>query len=156
MLENWTTETATEYLESPIAITHANDIFHAAQEGFISPLDAYLKLKELADLAKLLQDEIKESAVSEAQKWDEKKFTYNGFVIEKRAGAGTWKFDHIPLWKTKKEDLKAKEESCKSAFKMWEKGQIVCDEFGEVIQPATYTPGGDVIAISRPKKETEI
>lgn len=152
MLENWTLENAHHYLESDVAVTHANDLFHAAQEGFISPLQAFLKLKELHDLSKALLDDIKESAVADAGKWDEKKFEYMGFVVEKRSGAGTWKFDHIKPWKDRKEALKEVEEQCKAAFKLWEKGQTVIDDNGEVVEPAIYTPGADVIAISRPKE----
>ena len=85
-------------------------------------------------------------AVTEAQR-EGKQFTRMGFEVQCRAGAGRWKFDHIPDWEAKKFELSQLEEKAKWAFKSAEKGITPIDEDGVIVEAAIYTPGADTIAL---------
>jgi len=62
--------------------------------GNYCPLQFHIELKELADIIKDFQDQIKPLALTEASKWHGQ--VYCGYEITKKAGGGRYNYDHIP------------------------------------------------------------
>ena len=123
----------------------------AVEEGNLSALDAYIQLHQIEKLAGEARKQIQAQAVTEAQR-EGKQFTRMGFEIQCRAGAGRWKFDHIPDWEAKKFELSQIEEKAKWAYKSAEKGITPIDDDGVIVEPAQYTPGADTIAVKEVEK----
>lgn len=136
-----------QYLESQVALEWANDLFSATSEGFIDPLSAFTMMHRLKSCIDLNMKAIQDQAVSEAEKYDGKTFQFKGYEITKKAAAGRWDFKHLEDWNQKKAEITEVEEKHKIAFKMAEKGDKYVTDDGEVIEPATYTPGAETISL---------
>lgn len=123
------------------------EITDDAIQGNRSPLEVYIRLKDIEQTLKECLAALQPLAVDEANKWTEKSFTHFGARIDKKNTPGTWKFTNLDAWKTTKETLKSIEEKAKEAFKAYEKGLTISDNDGVVIEPAEYTPGKETLAI---------
>jgi hypothetical protein len=105
-------------------------------DGNANPLEVYVFLTDLEKYIKKCKDEIQDYAVSEAFKFSEKTFVFNGVRVEKVECKRVWSFKNIPQWKELSEKQKLIEEATKQAYLSKEKGQTICDENGEIIPPA--------------------
>jgi hypothetical protein len=114
-----------------------------AIQGVSNPLEAYIQLKriekQLADCIKSIQG----LALEEAMRYPEKVINAYDAKIEKKRAPGRWDFTDIKEWLSLKEQLKELEENCKLAFK----GKTIVSSDGEVLPPAKYTEGADIISI---------
>ena len=119
--------------------------------GEVDPLRGFIHLKRAYELIKVIMDEIKEEAVSEAEKYNEKEFKVDGVSVGVKSGAGRWSYKGISDWDEAKGKLSEIEERHKTAYKMIGKGDLIVD--GEIVQPAKFMPGATTLAISF-KKET--
>ena len=118
----------------------------AVDSGNLNPLDAYCELSRIEKLCSELKKQIQQQAVNEAQKHG-KSFKHMGFEIQCKSGAGRWKFEHINDWAAAKLKISTIEENAKWAYKLSEKGLLPVNDGGEIVEPATYVPGADTIAL---------
>jgi hypothetical protein len=118
----------------------------AVDSGNLNPLDAYCELNRIEKLCSELKKQIQQQAVNEAQKHG-KTFKHMGFEIQCKSSAGRWKFDHINDWVVAKMNMSIIEDNAKWAFKLSEKGSLPVNDGGEIVQPATYVPGADIISL---------
>lgn len=119
---------------------------YRVDNGTLNPLDAYCELSRIENLCAALKKQIQQQAVNEAQKHG-KNFKHMGFEIQCKSGAGRWKFDHINDWVVAKMNMSIIEDNAKWAYKLSEKGSLPVNDGGEILEPATYVPGADTIAL---------
>ena len=91
-------------------------------DGNESPLKVYAILNDVLKTAKKCQDEIKDYALQESEKYKDKTFEEDGFIFEKRNGGKRWSFKHLEDWTQIKNSLIACEEKYKLAYKNKENG----------------------------------
>ena len=115
--------------------------------GNYCPLQFHIELKELADVIKNFQDQIKPLALTEASKWD--KQVYCGYEITRKAGAGRYSYDHIPQVQELKNALKEREKLHQQAYKTMHMGLFLNEQTGEVYEPAHYTQNEDSIMLKK-------
>jgi len=118
----------------------------AVDNGNLNALDAFCELTRIEKICVELKKQIQQQAVNEAQKHG-KNFKHMGFEIQCKSGAGRWKFDHINEWAAAKMQISTIEENAKMAYKLSEKGLLPVTDGGEILEPATYIPGADTIAL---------
>jgi hypothetical protein len=114
--------------------------------GNYCPLKFHIELKEIVDMIKDFQDQIKPLALNEASKWHGQ--VYCGYEITKKAGSGRYNYDHISSIVELKNQLKELEKQAQFAYKI--NGTMVTED-GEEIQPAVYIANEDVIQIKLAK-----
>jgi hypothetical protein len=114
--------------------------------GNYCPLQFHIELKEIADIIKDFQEQIKPLALTEASKWHGQ--VYLGYEITKKAGSGRYNYDHISAIVQLKNQLKEMEKQAQFAYKI--NGTMVTED-GEEIQPAVYIANEDVIQIKLAK-----
>ena len=128
-------------------MSKVQELIDGVLDGDIDPLKAFIELKAKEKAIKGALDIVQDHAVENAQSYGEKTFKAFGAEIQCKAAAGRWDFKHIePILKLK-EQVKDYEGLAKDAYKLIEKGRQVIDDNGEVVEPAKYTPGKDIIAI---------
>ena len=118
----------------------------AVDSGNLNPLDAYCELNRIEKICAELKKQIQQQAVNEAQKHG-KTFKHMGFEIQCKSSGGRWKFDHINDWAAAKMKLSIIEDNAKTAHKLIEKGLLPVTDGGEILEPATYIPGADIISL---------
>lgn len=122
-----------------------SSLIEKTEQGDFNPLETFARLKEDA---KLLDDAIKQIfplAMSEAESYPEKSFNYQGYEFEKRNGATRYSFKGIPSVEDIEKKLKEEKERLKAAFKAHQKGVLVADYEGEVIDFPSLTYGADIL-----------
>lgn len=118
----------------------------AVDSGNLNPLDAYCELNRIEKICAELKKQIQQQAVNEAQKHG-KTFKHMGFEIQCKSSAGRWKYEHINDWVAAKMKLSIIEDNAKTAHKLIEKGLLPLNDGGEIVEPATYIPGADIISL---------
>lgn len=129
--------------------TKANELVKQVEEGYVNPLNAYIKVKYMEELAKTTTKKLKDLAIDEAYKYTESRqgISLYGADVKVRNGAGRWKFDHIPEWVALNEQIKALEEKYKTAYKMDKAGDIFLTAEGEIVPKAHYTEYAETISV---------
>lgn len=123
-----------------------------ANDGNESALLAYIEIKRAADELAALQESVKQAAINEASREDEKSFEKHGAKIQYREGSGRWKFDHLQDWSQAYDAMKEIEDRHKAAYQVWKRGGTYVDpETGEAVEPAGYIDGAPTISVSIPK-----
>jgi len=145
---------------SPGAITKesitlkANTIIKDVFSGNLCPLETYIKSKAISDVAASICKDIKEEAISEAEKYSSEEKVL-GVTFTSKNLANTYDFSDNPEWNIMKEKL----DELKITMKVIE-GQMIqamdyaemVDKDGVVITPAKIKKhGGSTIAITIPK-----
>lgn len=122
-------------------ITQAiSKITKEAKEGESNPLEAYIILKGLEIELKEALTELQGLAITEAQKYPEKRFNAFGAVIERKSSPAQFDFKHIKTITDLEERVKGLKEKAKI-------GTFVDDETGELIDKAFKIEGKETIAI---------
>ena len=134
-------------IKQETALEWVNELNSSIYDGAIDPLLAYTMLHRLKSAVDLTMKSCQDQAVSEAEKYNEKTFKFNGYEITRKAAAGRWDFKHIPQWNQKKAELESVEESHKMAFKLAEKGDVYVNSDGEAVEPAHYSVGKETISL---------
>ena len=132
---------------------NAADIIDQVKAGNVNPLEAFVALKHMEETCKLANKKIKDLAIDEVSNYgpEAKDLSIHGANVQLRNGAGRWKFDHIKEIQDLEDQIKELKEKHKQAFKMQEKGNQLISDHGEIITPANYTPGAEVLAIKLKK-----
>jgi arginine utilization protein RocB len=129
------------------------------ETGEATALEAYVAMKRIeAELSEAM-GKVKKAAIEEAEKYGRGEHEAYGAVIQKRAGATRWKFDHLPWYSEIEEQRKAlaevakkREDEAKAAAAARERMQTIVDDDGVVVEPAIPVPGSDTVAIMLKKK----
>lgn len=119
------------------------EILDNVRNGEMDPLNAFIQLKAKEKAAKAALAEIQVEAVEKATTYGEKTFKAFGAEVGCKSAAGTWNFKELDWW----QDFEDKKDDAKKAFKLVDRGKTIVDDDGEVIEPAKYTPGKDIISI---------
>jgi hypothetical protein len=116
----------------------------AIKSGEINPLEAYLRLKSLADVvAKVLKDpEVQRAALDEADKYDKADRQKLGVSFEVRNGPGRWDFSGDKEWAALDAGKKAREAALKAAHE----AGLVADVHGEEMK-VTKKEGGRILSV---------
>jgi len=103
------------------ALTEFNDkiqdVVTAVENGDINGLDAFIVFKKLEDAFKRAKAVIEEYANNEADKYNEKSFTINGFNITKKDGSQRLQYNEDDICLKLSEQLKERQELVKLATK---------------------------------------
>ena len=133
----------------------ANHIIGDVFSGNLCPLETYIKSKAISDVAASICSEIKEDAISEAEKYSaDDKVLGVGFTTKNTAS--TYDFSHDSEWASMNAQIK----HLKSKMKAYETKMVqamdyaeMVDKDGVVITPAKIKKaGGTTIAITIPKE----
>lgn len=119
------------------------------EQGKSDALKAFGELKELADLFAVAASQVKDYAISEAQKYP--KLQLNAMGFELRAGAGRYSYPNSPNINSLETALKQAQEAAKAALKAAENGNQMVDDNGEVIAPAEKTYSSTILACIKSK-----
>lgn len=127
----------------------AEDLVSSVNEGLVNPLEAFVAIKHMEEVCKLANKQLKEQAIEEAETYgvESKDLKAYGAQIQVKNGAGRWNFSHIKEISELEDNLKELKDSHKTAYKMRLKGNQMVTEEGEIVQPAYYLDGSQVIAI---------
>lgn len=123
-------------------------ITDAVTGGNVNPLEAFVYLKWMEEVAKKAREQILNESIAEANKYPEKEFKNYGCKIQLRSAAGRWDYSENEKIQALKEAVKEEEKDAQRAYHCFQKGETISNEDGEVIQPAKYTPGKDTLAIT--------
>jgi hypothetical protein len=147
MVENWSEEVAGEYLAT-IPSEWVADTVQASETGYTNSLTCYLRLARLAKLVAEGMEQIKDSAINEAQKYP-KTFQFEGAEIQNKSGASRFDFKSVPEVQDVTNKLAAIQEKYKAAFLAAEKGLATVTDDGDQVDVSAvkFTPGRDTIAI---------
>jgi len=125
------------------------DIYDLVQDGEIDPLKAILVLKEIEKKAKQYKTMIEDIAIDEISKYDREGAYIDGYNIKLKRSAGRWDFKDIPEIVELENKLKLLKDKHKSAYKQLDNNITSVGEGGEVITPAVFKPGKDIITINK-------
>lgn len=131
-------------LEKPI-----QDIAHLVESGSLEPLKAILVLKQLEKKAIEYKKRIEEIAIDELSKYEKSSTTIGSYTINLKKSAGRWDFKHIKEIVDAENKLKELKEKHKLAYNA--EGKMLVEETGEVIEPANFKMGKEIIVISQNK-----
>ena len=95
----------------------ANDMAMLIQDGELNPLEAHAKAKAIMSALKSVIDATESLARDEADKYGGKSFEAFGAQVTLKDGAVTPSYEDDAVWVHLKEQVKAREELLKLAFK---------------------------------------
>ena len=127
------------------------DIYDLVMEGEIDPLKAVVKLKEIEKKANIYKKMINDLAIDELDKYGKGGAKVDGYQINIRASAGRWDFKHIEDINRLEKQLKELKDKHKGAYNNMTKNLTTLGEGGEVVIPANYKAGKEVLVIKEDK-----
>ncbi len=127
------------------------DIYDLVMEGEIDPIKAVVKLKEIEKKANIYKKMISDIALDELDKYGRDGTKIDGYQINKRQSAGRWDFKHIEDINKLEKKLKELKDKHKGAYNNMTKNLTTLGEGGEVVIPANYKAGKEVIVIKEDK-----
>lgn len=114
------------------------------EEGQISALETMIELKKVEKVLQAAIKDIKEAAENEAAMYGKGEHELSGAKFTMRSAAGRYDFKHLAWYS----QFKQMEADAKEAFKASEKGHQYISNDGEIVEPASYTPGKESLFIS--------
>jgi len=105
-----------------------------AIEGNINELDAYIQLSDLEKKVKEVKEGLKDYALTQCRKYQEKSFVHSGRKIQIR-NTKRWSYKHAKAWQKITEERKTLEMKMQAANLA---GLDTDSETGETITPAQY------------------
>jgi uncharacterized protein (UPF0210 family) len=134
--------------QSNNAINYVKDIAQLVENGEIEALNAFLFLKELEIKSKEYKKRIEEIAIDELSKHNGST-EMNGYTISLKKSAGRWDFKHIQEIVDAENNLKQLKEKYKLAYKQQNNNITAIGDGGEVIDPAKFNHGKEIIQIKK-------
>ena len=129
-----------------------NKLAESVENGDSDSMITLSRLSAVEKAIKECKDKVYQTALTDAEKYPEKSFTYEGLTVEKRNGRKIYNFKEIEEWNDIKSQLTKKEIMYKAAFDAWQKGLKVFDEeTGEEIPIPIVTTTRDVLVIKESK-----
>tara|TARA_R110001592_G_scaffold190243_1_gene435908 strand:- start:745 stop:1155 length:411 start_codon:yes stop_codon:yes gene_type:complete len=127
------------------------DIYNLVKEGEIDPLKAIIVLKEIEKKAKEYKSMIDDIAIDEITKYGRDGTNIDGYNVNVRNSAGRWDFNHLTEIKDLEDKLKELKDKHKGSYKQMLQNLTTLGEGGEVIVPANYKGGKEIIVITKIK-----
>lgn len=132
----------------------SSSIAHSVMEGNEYAIEQYVKAKGMSELAKSIMDKLKDLAIDEATKYNEKD-KVAGCTFQVKSTPTTYDFSHNQEWAM----LNAQMESIKKKMKYIESLMVeaikhgqMADADGFIVEPAVVkSSGGTTIAVNIPK-----
>lgn len=118
-------------------ISKITDIKEGESDPLLEGCEIYIFFKEL----KVIEENYKELMRYEFSKYSKEELMH--YSIEKKEGKRVYKFDHIPEWVAKKNELKSIEDIAKRAMSSeFENSysEFIDEDTGEVIEKPTIVP----------------
>ena len=140
-----------KYNNMDISKLPIKDIYELVKEGEIDPLKAIIVLKEIEKKAKEYKSKIDDIALEEITKYGRGGTEIDGYNISSRSAAGRWDFKHITEIQNLEKQLKELKEKHKSAYNQMTRNLTTLGDGGEVIIPANYKHGKEIIVITKNK-----
>ena len=129
--------------------TYIKDLYQLVNDGEINPLTAVIFLKELEKKSKEYKSKIEDIAIDELSKYGREGTDLNGYSLKLKKSAGRWDFKHIEEIVEAENNLKQLKEKYKLAYHQIEHNTTSVGEGGEVIKPAHFKHGKEIISISK-------
>jgi hypothetical protein len=127
------------------------DIYSLVENGELNPLKAMLVLKEIEKKAKDYKTKIEEMAIDEITKHERSETQIGDYNLKMKRAAGRWDFKHIDEINDLEKQIKAVKEKHKNAYNQMLQNVTAIGEGGEVIIPANFKHGKEIIVISKKK-----
>ena len=127
---------------------YVKDIAELVLNGEIEPLKAFMILKDIENKSKEYKKKIEDLAIEELSNYNGKA-EINGHNISLKKSAGRWDFKHIEEIVEAENNLKQLKEKYKLAYHQIENNTTSVGEGGEVIKPAVFKHGKEIISISK-------
>ena len=128
-------------------IKEATKILVDIEDGNISPVVGYAKLKKMKDFLDKCVKEAYPAAMEEAEK-QPKIFSEDGFNFERRNGRRIFNYKNITEWLRAEADKKAIEDKAKKAYALYEKGSRPVDaDTGEILPLPSVKYTDDVLIV---------
>jgi hypothetical protein len=127
------------------------DLGNAAESGWINAIEAYVELKKIEAILKIAADKIKDAAIDDAEKQNEKEFKMFGAKIAIRNSGAGWDYSNVPQISELKERMKSYEQLAINAAAEAKFGNKVFDGEGVEISPAERKEGKTNIFITLDK-----
>ena len=131
------------------AINPIRDIAKMVEDGIVDPLKAFLALKEIENKAKEYKKKIEDIALDEIAKYGREGVDIDGYSLNLKRSAGRWDFKHIEEIVETEKHLKELKEKHKGSYKQTANKITSIGEGGEVITPAIFKEGKDIISITK-------
>lgn len=130
----------------------AQMIIQHSQENDIPAYQMKAWAKYLELLAKEISDRVGDEATDELAK-NGGEIGLAGMTLKKKSAAGKWDYKEIPEWVEKKKELEAIEATAQLAYSLMTKKKIgtgpqVVGEDGEIMIPAKWNPGKEIVEIT--------
>ena len=125
------------------------DIVDMVKLGNIEPSIAFLYLKNIEKLAKEKRESITTETIDQLYSigLEGKGYNLSGGTLELKNSAGRWDFSHIEEIVALEERLKELKERSKAAYKLSLKGSNLVTEDGEIVTPANFKAGKEIVAV---------
>ena len=111
-------------------------VVESVEDGHTDAIDAYHHLTQLSKLAKECADQIRDQAITEAEKYGEKTFERQGLKVTVNSGRKSFDFKGCPSWIEVKDKLSERENRLKSNWEFAQKnpGAMAADADGVEIE----------------------
>ena len=129
--------------------TYIKDLYQLVNDGEINPLTAVIFLKELEKKSKEYKSKIEDIAIDELSKYGREGTDLNGYSIKLKKSAGRWDFKHLQEIVDAEKHLKELKEKYKGAYKNMLNNLTTLGEGGEVIVPANFKDGREIISMTK-------
>ena len=115
-------------------------------EGNVNPLEFMIKVAAMEKALKDAKDQVKEYALEEFEKHNQKEVEMDGVKISKTSG-GRYSYKHIEEWVNLNNLKKEIEKKSQEAYKAQMHGASVVTDDGEVYEAAEFVPNKESISI---------
>lgn len=122
------------------------------EDGSINPLDAYMKLKFIEQAAKDAQEQIKDSAMTEAMKYHRAERTMNGVAFDVRHTNGPLDWSQVPAITELEAEIKRIKAVIEGAAAGGLSEAMIAD--GVVVAVPPRKAGSVALAITFPKTQS--
>lgn len=132
------------------------DIKQAIQElaisvhnGYGDPAETYAILYSIGKACDEAIASVKEAAIDEVKKYGKEGVSHFGLTMTTKSAAGRWVYKGVAVHAELQARLKLVEELAQTAYRT---GGGIADPDGQLVEPATYIPGGDTIVCNKLKQ----
>lgn len=130
----------------------SNSIVHSVLDGDLDPFAVHIRAKAVIKALEAIITQTEELAREQASRYGEKSFTAYGAKIELREGYDSPDFSKDEVAVQLTEQLKARQDLLKQAFKLRDKAAIVDPQTGEIVpvMPPKTTKSSISISFQNP------
>ena len=123
-----------------------NAIYEEVEAGNLYAIEALVISKRLEQAVKNVKAMYTEQALSEVSSWNDTNVL--GYKAAQKNGSTRYKFDHVEAYAKKKAELKQLETDLKAAYLQAQRGNMLVDEYGEILPTAEPVHGKEQIVLT--------